>query len=79
MAPAVQLEEIRVLPIPRAEPAYFSIADLAGRWRCSRASVYNRLRGQKVIDFAAPGCRGQKLIARDTVRRIESAHMKVLR
>jgi hypothetical protein len=32
---------------------YFSIPDLAKRWRCTRVTVYNRLRahGAKVLDF----------------------------
>jgi hypothetical protein len=37
------------------------------------------LRGEKVVDFASPGCRGHKLVAIATVRRIEAAHTKVMR
>jgi hypothetical protein len=44
------------LPADQAnsEPTFFSISELAKRWRCSRASVYNRLRGEVVLDFARP-------------------------
>ena len=36
---------------------YFSISELAQRWRCSRGTVYNRLRavGAEVLDFAPRG------------------------
>ena len=61
------------------EPPYLSIPDLARRWRCSRASVYNRLRGERILDFAPPGHRGHKLVSIETVRKIERRHMKVLR
>lgn len=60
-------------------PVFYSIADLANRWRCSRGSVYNILRGEKVLDFAAPGRRGHKLVPIETVRRVEERRMKVLR
>ena len=45
---------------------YFSIAELADRWRCSRGTVYNRLRavGAKTLDFAA---RGEKAVSVKTV------------
>lgn len=57
----------------QVEPALFSIPDLAQRWRCSRATVYNMLRGEEVIDFApAPGRKGHKLISLEVVRRIET-------
>ncbi len=63
----------------QVEQPFYSIADLARRWRLSRASVYNILRGEKVLDFARPGRRGHKLVALETVRRIEGRRMKVLR
>jgi hypothetical protein len=58
---------------------FFSIPELADRWRCSRGSVYNRLRGQKVVDFAAKGRRGHKLVPAEVVLRLEQAHLRVLR
>lgn len=52
--------------------AFYSIADLALRWRCSRGTVYNILRGELVIDFAPrPGCKGKKLVPAEVVRQIE--------
>ena len=58
---------------------FFSIQDLAERWRCSRASVYNRIRGEKVVDFAANGKKGYKLVPLDVVLKIERSHLRVLR
>jgi hypothetical protein len=63
----------------RIEMPLFSISDLAERWRCSRGSVYNRLRGERVVDFAANGRKGQKLVPLAVVLKIESAHLRVLR
>ena len=68
----------QITRVPDARP-FFSIKDLADRWRCSRASVYNRIRGAMVVDFAAKGCKGQKLVPLDVVLKIERAHLKVLR
>lgn len=57
----------------------FSIPDLAQRWRCSRATVYNLLRGEEVIDFApAPGRKGHKLVTAETVARIEQRRVRRL-
>lgn len=80
MATAVQIaakqsEKPEVRPI---QP-YFSISDLAERWRCSRASVYNQIRGEKVLDFAANGKKGHKLVPLETVLKIEHARMRILR
>jgi len=61
------------------EPAFFSIPDLARRWRCSRGSVYNRLRGEVVLDFGRQGRRGHKLVPRETVLAIEEKLLRVLR
>jgi hypothetical protein len=63
-----------------ASRAFFSIPDLAERWCCSRGTVYNRLRfaGAKVLDFAASGKKGKKLIPAQTVFQIESRHLKAL-
>jgi hypothetical protein len=63
----------------RSEMPFFSISDLADRWRCSRGSVYNRLRGETVLDFAESGRKGHKLIPLAVVLKIETAHLKVLR
>ena len=61
------------------DPPFFSIPELAERWRMSRASVYNALRGHRVLDFAAPGRRGHKLVPAETVRQIEARRLKVFR
>jgi hypothetical protein len=58
---------------------FFSIPELAVRWRCSRGNVYNVLRGEKMLDFAAPGRRGKKLVSSSVVLRIEETKMRVLR
>jgi hypothetical protein len=58
---------------------FFSFSELAVRWRCSRASIYNRLRGEKVIDFAAKGKKGRKLVPLETVLKIEKANLRILR
>jgi hypothetical protein len=59
---------------------FFSIRELAQRWRCSRGSVYNRLRGAgaKVVDFAVAGKRGSKLVPSSVVREIENRNLKRL-
>ena len=65
-------------PVLHAQP-FFSIADLAERWRCSRGTVYNVLRGQRVLDFARAGHKGKKLVPAEVVREIEAGKMRVWR
>ena len=62
------------------EQEYFSIGELAIRWRCSRGTVYNRLRssGAKVLDFAPPGKRGKKAVPTVIVLQIERRKMRRL-
>jgi hypothetical protein len=63
----------------KCEQAFYTIPDLAKRWHCSRASVYNILRGQMVIDFAPqPGRKGHKLVSADVVRQIENRRARRL-
>jgi hypothetical protein len=59
---------------------YYSIHELAERWRVSRGTVYNRLRsaGARVLDFAAPGRRGKKVISVSVVLQIEARKTKKL-
>ena len=85
MATAFQLEPkerteegTRSISISDARP-FFSIRDLAERWRCSRGSVYSRIRGELVVDFAAKGKKGHKLVPLAVVVKIERARMRVLR
>ena len=77
------LTQPATLSTPGAETCstqpFYSISDLAMRWRCSRGSVYNRLRGEKVVDFAAIGRKGKKLVPLDVVMKIERTHLRVLR
>lgn len=61
------------------EPKYFSIPELAERWRCSRATVYNVIRGEKVLDFAAPGRKGKKLVPAEVVHKIEQRRTRAFR
>jgi len=57
---------------------FFSIPELAERWRCSRGSVYNYLRdnGVKVIDFAVVGSKGKKLVYTADVMHLETRKLK---
>jgi hypothetical protein len=71
--------EIAAITSPAAAQDFFSIQELADRWRCSRGTVYNLIRGERVLDFAAPGHRGKKLIPREVVSKIEGRNMRVFR
>src|SRR4051794_36632079 len=53
---------------------FLSMSELASRWRCSRGTVYNRLRAARaeVLDFAPPGKRGKKVVRITTVTEIEN-------
>lgn len=59
---------------------YYSIGELADRWRVSRGTVYNRLRsaGAKVLDFAAPGKKSRKVVSVSVVLQIEARKTKKL-
>lgn len=59
---------------------FFSFKELAERWRCSRATVYNRLRsaGAKVLDFSGKGKKGKKAIPAVVVWQIENRQTKRL-
>jgi hypothetical protein len=59
---------------------YLSIPELASRWRCSRGTVYNRLRlaGVKVLDFAVAGRKSKKLVAAAVVLHLEAKYTKAL-
>lgn len=59
---------------------YYSIGELAERWRVSRGTVYNRLRatGAKVLDFATPGGRSKKAVRASVVLQIEARRTKKL-
>ena len=59
---------------------FLSIFELAQRWRVSRGTVYNRLRtaGVKVLDFAAAGKKGRKVVSTRVVFEIEARNTKRL-
>jgi len=63
-----------------ARQEYYSMAELAGRWRCSRGTVYNRLRaeGAQVLDFAQRGKKGRKVVPVAVVKQIEARNMRRL-
>ena len=58
---------------------FYSIQDLAARWRCSRGTVYNVLRDSesKLLDLS-DGKKGKRLIPAAVVEHIEQARMKPL-
>jgi len=60
---------------------FFSFGELAHRWRCSRGTVYNRLRlvNAKVLDFSPRGRRSRKAVSLKTVLEIENRLSKPLR
>jgi hypothetical protein len=76
--PQIAVDEIS--PRAHAQREFFSMAELADRWRCSRGTVYNRLRaaGAEVLDFAPRGKKGKKVVCIATVRRIEEKRTKRL-
>jgi hypothetical protein len=57
----------------KAKQEFFSIPELAQRWRCSCGTVYNRLRALRVevLDFACRGKKGKKVVHVKTVLQIE--------
>lgn len=59
---------------------FFSINELAIRWRCSRGTIYNRLRlaGVKVLDFGVAGGKSKKLVPALAVAQLESKFTKAL-
>jgi hypothetical protein len=70
---------------------FYSILDLATRWRCSRATVYNVLRESEfnLLDLSLPGrdkekrllpCKkkGKRLVPNCVVERIEQGRMRSL-
>jgi len=60
-------------------PAFFSISQLAERWCCSRGAVYYFIRGERILDFAAPGRKGHKVVPASVVKSIEERRAKVFR
>ena len=73
--------EAQLKKAPSTTKEYFSIPELAERWRCSRGTVYNRLRanGTEIVDFASRGKRNKKLVRASTVFRLEEKRTRPLR
>ena len=67
--------------VPSIPGEFFSIAELAQRWRCSRGTVYNVLRRfhAEVLNLGPRGKRGKKAIAKATVLEIEKKWGKKVR
>ena len=67
-------------PKSQKKQEYFSFGELADRWRCSRGTVYNRLRraGAEILDFAPRGKKGKKVVRAATVFVIEAKHTRRL-
>ena len=60
---------------------FYSIRDLAARWRCSRGAVYNVLRESefKLLDLCQDGKKkGKRLVPSAAVERIEQSRMRSL-
>jgi len=60
-------------------PEFFTIEELAARWKCSRGSVYNWLRGWPVVHFAPRGRKGCTRVSRDVVLALEKKQTRTLR
>ncbi len=60
---------------------FYTVQQLAERWSCSRGTVYNVLRstGTKVVDFAARGRKGHKLVPVAAVEEIERKKLRRIR
>jgi len=71
---------IEMLNGEKTSQEYYSVADLANRWRCSRGTVYNRLRAQgaQVLDFAPRGKKGRKVVPAAVIKQIEARNMRRL-
>jgi predicted DNA-binding protein YlxM (UPF0122 family) len=79
MKPIMNYQQVSQIP-EQEQPAYYSIRELAERWRVSRGTVYNRLRceGAPVLDFSAPGKRSRKAVRATVVLDIEGRRTKRL-
>jgi len=66
------------VPAKTEDRAFLSIKETADRWRCSRGTVYNRLRaaGATWIDFGKRGKRSKKAIPMSVVLEIERRYSR---
>lgn len=60
------------------EPLY-RIAEVARMLHISRASVYNMLRGTRIVDLSSRGKKGVKLVPESVLREIISRRTKTFR
>lgn len=60
---------------------FYSIPELAERWCCSRGTVYNVIRGERVLDLGADGRKkkSHKLVPLEVVLKVEREKMRVFR
>jgi hypothetical protein len=71
MATAVKLE-------PQIEPLY-RIAEIAHMLHVSRGTVYNLLRGSRIVDLGGKGKKGVKLVPESVLREIVERKTKTFR
>lgn len=57
----------------------YRIAEVARMLRISRASVYNLLRGERIVDLGGKGKKGMKLIPASVLREILERKMEIFR
>jgi hypothetical protein len=62
----------------KTQPQFFTIPELAERWRIARPTVYGRLQklGIKVLDLSPGTARGRKVVPRSAVLEAESRQLK---
>jgi hypothetical protein len=79
MATATKLvKEAPAAATPGFEPLY-RISEIAKILHVSRASVYNLLRGERVVDLGGKNKRGCKLVPESVLRAIIDRRTKVFR
>jgi Helix-turn-helix domain len=69
---------------PEADPQngfeqLYRIAEVAKILHISRASVYNLLRGERIVDLGGKGKKGMKLVPASVLREILERKMKTFR
>jgi hypothetical protein len=67
-------------PAAAVRQDFLTIPEIAARWRIARPTVYNRLKdaGVRVLDFAAKGARGRKIVPLGAILEIERQQLKRL-
>jgi hypothetical protein len=71
----------RLSPMPEHTGPWFSMSELADRWRCAESTARRvlRMNGCTVLDFAQRGQKGKKLIRKSTIEQLEIRRTKQLR